>query len=45
MIAHEYAAEKMLEIYSVVYQLATELLKVVPKVTHDAYALINKYSN
>ena len=45
MIAHEYAAEKMLEIYSVVYQLATELLKVVPKVTHDAHALIHKYSH
>lgn len=44
MIAHEYAAEKMLEIYSVVYQLATELLAIVPKVSKDAHVLINKYS-
>lgn len=43
MIAHEYAAEKMVEIYSVVYQLATELLAIVPKVTQDAQALIKKY--
>lgn len=43
MIAHEYAAEKMLEIYSVVYQLAKELLAIVPKVTQDAQALMNKY--
>lgn len=45
MIAHEYAAEKMVEIYSVVYQLATELLAIVPKVTQDAQALIKKYPN
>lgn len=43
MIANEYAAEKMVEIYSVVYQLATELLAIVPKVTQDAQALIKKY--
>ena len=44
MIAHEYAAEKMVEIYSVVYALATELLAIVPKVSKDAHVLINKYS-
>lgn len=44
MIAHEYAAEKMVEIYSVVYILATELLAIVPKVTQDADVLIKKYS-
>lgn len=44
MIAHEYAAEKMVEIYSVVYALANELLAIVPRVSKDAHVLINKYS-
>lgn len=44
MIAHEYAAEKMVEIYSVVFTLASELLAIVPKVTQGAQILINKYS-
>lgn len=44
MIAHEYAAEKMVEIYSVVYALANELLAIVPKVSKDAHVLINKYA-
>lgn len=45
MIAHEYAAEKMVEIYSVVYALAAELLAIVPRVTSDAQAVIKKYSH
>ncbi len=45
MIAHEYAAEKMVEIYSVVYALATELLAIVPRVTRDVQTLIKKYSS
>jgi|GEM_PF-5891146 len=44
MIAHEYAVEKMVKIYAVVYELATVLLEIVPKVTKDAHALIKKYS-
>lgn len=43
MIAHEYATEKMLEIYAVVHELSSDLLEIVPKVTADAHALIAKY--
>jgi hypothetical protein len=43
MIAHEYATEKMMEIYAAVYELSFQLLAIVPKVTVDAHALIDKY--
>ena len=42
LIAHEYAADKMSEIYAAVATLAPELLAVVPKVT--AYAHEQKKS-
>ncbi len=40
MIAHEYAAEKMTEIYAVVYALAQTLLIIVPNVTAAAQRLV-----
>ena len=43
LIAHEYAADKMAEIYATVAVLAPELLAVVPKVTAYAHALEKKY--
>ena len=44
LIAHEYAADKMGEIYSTVAMLAPELLALVPKVTEYAAKLAQKYS-
>lgn len=43
LIAHEYAAGKMAEIYSAVAALAPELLAVVPKVIAYAHELEKKY--
>jgi uncharacterized protein YutE (UPF0331/DUF86 family) len=43
LIAHEYAADKMSEIYAAVAALAPELLAVVPKVTAYAHELEKKY--
>lgn len=43
LIAHEYAADKMSEIYAAVATLAPELLAVVPKVTAYAHELEKKY--
>jgi hypothetical protein len=43
LIAHEYAADKMSEIYAAVAILAPELLAVVPKVTAYAHELEKKY--
>ncbi|MDP2783439.1 MAG: hypothetical protein Q8O38_02410 [Sulfurimicrobium sp.] len=43
LIAHEYAADKMAEIYTAVVALAPELLAVVPKVTAYAHELEKKY--
>ena len=43
LIAHEYAADKMAEIYSTVAVLAPDLLAVVPKVIAYASELENKY--
>ena len=40
MIAHEYAAEKMTEIYAAVYALAQALLIIVPNVTAAAQRLV-----
>ena len=40
MIAHEYAAEKMTEIYAAVYGLAQTLLIIVPNVTAAAQRLV-----
>ena len=40
MIAHEYAAEKMTEIYAAVYALAQVLLIIVPNVTAAAQRLV-----
>lgn len=40
MIAHEYAAEKMTEIYAAVYALARTLLIIVPNVTAAAQRLV-----
>lgn len=44
LIAHEYAADKMGEIYSAVAMLAPELLALVPKVSEYAANLAQKYS-
>lgn len=43
LIAHEYAADKMSEIYTAVAAFAPELLAVVPKVTAYAHELEKKY--
>ena len=43
LIAHEYAADKMAEIYAAVAALAPELLAVVPKVAAYAHELEKKY--
>jgi hypothetical protein len=43
LIAHEYANDKMPEIFSAVATLAPPLLAIVPKVTHHAQILIRKY--
>ena len=43
LIGHEYAADKMSEIYAAVAALAPELLAVVPKVTAYAHELEKKY--
>jgi hypothetical protein len=43
LIAHEYANDKMPEIFSAVAALSSPLLAIVPKVTHHAQNLINKY--
>ena len=40
MIAHEYAAEKMTEIFAAVYALAQTLLVIVPNVTAAAQRLV-----
>ena len=43
LIAHEYATEKMLEIYSAVAAMAPTLLEAVPKVVEYANNTIRKY--
>ena len=43
LIAHEYAADKMAEIYAAVAALAPELLAVVPKITAYAHELEKKF--
>jgi hypothetical protein len=43
LIAHEYAADKMAEIYAAVGALAPELLSVVPKIIAHARELREKY--
>ena len=43
LIAHEYATEKMLEIYSAVAALAPALLEAVPKVVEYANNTIRKH--
>lgn len=43
LIAHEYATEKMLEIYSAVAAMAPILLEAVPKVVEYANNTIRKY--
>lgn len=43
LIAHEYAADKMAEIYAAIVSLAPELLAVVPKVVSYALELEKKY--
>ena len=43
LIAHEYATEKMLEIYGAVTTMAPVLLAVVPKVIAYANNTIRKY--
>lgn len=43
LIAHEYAAEKMAEIYAAVAALAPDLVSVVPKVVTYARDLRKKY--
>lgn len=43
LIAHEYANDKMPEIFSAVAALSSPLLAIVPKVTQHAQNLINKY--
>ena len=42
-IAHEYATEKLLEIYSAVAAMAPVLLEAVPKVVEYAHNTIQKY--
>jgi hypothetical protein len=44
LIAHEYANDKMPEIFGAVAALSLPLLAIVPKVTHHAQNLITKYS-
>jgi len=43
MIAHEYAAERLAEIYAAVATLAPLLLEIVPKVQAYAHALLQRY--
>ena len=43
LIAHEYATEKMIEIYAVVAAMSTVLLEVVPKVVEYTNNTIRKY--
>ncbi len=43
LIAHEYAADKMAEIYAAVAALAPELLAMVPKVAAYTHELAKKY--
>ena len=43
LIAHEYANDKMPEIFSAVAALSSPLLAIVPKVTLHAQTLIHKY--
>jgi uncharacterized protein with HEPN domain len=43
LIAHEYANDKMPEIFSAVAALTPPLLAIVPKVTQHAQDLIHKY--
>jgi hypothetical protein len=43
LIAHEYATDKMMEIYGVVMALSPALLAIVPKVQTDALALTQRY--
>jgi uncharacterized protein YutE (UPF0331/DUF86 family) len=45
LIAHEYAADKMAEIYQAVAVLTPTLLAIVPKITIHAEQLIEQYSN
>ncbi|MEO8122115.1 MAG: hypothetical protein ABI606_22665 [Rhodoferax sp.] len=43
LIAHEYATEKMLEIYSAVAAMSPTLLAAVPKIIAYAEKIIQKY--
>ena len=43
LIAHEYATEKMLEVYTAVAAMSSVLLEVVPKVVEYANNTIRKY--
>jgi hypothetical protein len=43
LIAHEYAVDKMVEIYQAVATLAPDLLALVPRVIAYAHALTQKY--
>lgn len=43
LIAHEYAADKMVEIYHAVAAFAPDLLALVPRVIAYAHALTQKY--
>jgi hypothetical protein len=43
LIAHEYANDKMPEIFNAVAALSSPLLAIVPKVTQHAQDLIHKY--
>ena len=43
LVAHEYAADKMAEIYAAIVDLSPELLAVVPRVVAYAHELGKKY--
>jgi uncharacterized protein YutE (UPF0331/DUF86 family) len=43
LVAHEYAADRMAEIYAAIARLSPELLAVVPKVRAHAEALANRF--
>ncbi len=45
LIAHEYATEKMTEIYRAVLALAPVLLAAIPKIRADALVLVNRYTS
>lgn len=43
LVAHEYAADKMMDIYAAITDLSPELLDVVPKVLAYAHELERSY--